>query len=419
MNQEITNFQNKFIFNLLIGSANKEDFFLASQDNSQDSIIKKIEINYLHKFFLDFMYKNKLTDYLNEDSLKKLKKEAILLSVRNLKLHEIARKISHEFELNNIRYSILKGLSISRIIYEDASFRTLRDLDVLVHVNDLDSAVLLLKKFGFYFPGRPVGNFKIFHSEDNYDLPKLIDSNGLIIEVHFSILGDYKNECFLTKEILRNENNFTIDEKNINAPSLEENFAHLLYHGTSKEILGSGLVFISDLYKILESKNFDITKAIKIIKNNSLEHELRFYLDILNYFNAHNLKSKILEEHIEAKSMDDYLLVDAIRLLFSQAGVSQKRLLKIKKFRNDKNLITKLEQIRSIFFPSTKKLSREFGETINRFNFFKIYIKYLKRSFRELGKHSINELKKIGKKQNDEFLVYTKVDNYFKNQDAN
>ncbi len=418
MNEKITYYQNRFIFNLLVGSAESEDFFLATKDGSLDSLIKKIEINYLHQFFLNFISKNKIEECMEDENFNKLKNEALLLSVRNLKLHEIARKISHEFDINDIKFSILKGLSISKIIYEDISFRTMRDLDVLVDLNDLEKAILLLKKFGFYFPSKPDGDFKIIHSEDAYDLPRLIDSNGLIIEVHFSILGDYRNECALTNEILRNKNNFSIDGIKINAPSLEENFAHLLYHGTSKEILGSGLIFISDLYKILESKNFDIANAIKIIKNNSLENELRFYLDILDYFNINNLNSRSLADCIEAKSMSKDLLVEAIRLLFSQVGVSHKRLLKIKKFKNEKNLITKLEQLRNMLFPSKKKLSREFGETIDKSNFLKIYIKFFNRSFKELGKHVMNELKKIGKKQNHEFLVYTKIDNYFQNQDA-
>ena len=202
----------------------------------------------MQSIFLDFIKNNHLTESLKKEDLETLKTQSALLTVRNLKLVDLGLKISTALNRKGIKHQLLKG-SMLFGLYNNFSDRTLRDVDILIDFSQIDNTISVLKDMGFFFPGRSKDNFKIKHIDGKYDLPKLINEEGLDVELHFSITGDYKTKCPLTTALLKNNYSRINMGHKIYGPTLEHNFVHILFHGISKERLGSGLFFYIRSYQ--------------------------------------------------------------------------------------------------------------------------------------------------------------------------
>ena len=76
-------------------------------------------------------------------SLNRLAYESKLLASRNLEIIKTGIQIADILNQNNIEYVYLKGFGLVIDKYKNIADRTLRDIDILINVEDID---IVLKK---------------------------------------------------------------------------------------------------------------------------------------------------------------------------------------------------------------------------------------------------------------------------------
>jgi len=91
---------------------------------------------------------------------------------------------------NEIPTILLKGAVFSRTIYPDLALRPMTDIDLLVHYEDLDKAVHVLKTVGFIEP------YQDFHRDflkDVWHNFHLINKDHVSLELHWSLISGEKD----------------------------------------------------------------------------------------------------------------------------------------------------------------------------------------------------------------------------------
>ena len=89
-------------------------------------------------------------DGIPEDIYKKFKNHTVAVMLNNDSVTKGQQELTDLLEKNNVKYSILKGLSVARY-YPKPELRTLGDVDFLVSKQDFESTKQLLVDNGYAF----------------------------------------------------------------------------------------------------------------------------------------------------------------------------------------------------------------------------------------------------------------------------
>tara|TARA_A100001388_G_scaffold159362_1_gene118856 strand:+ start:10885 stop:12072 length:1188 start_codon:yes stop_codon:yes gene_type:complete len=250
-------------------------------------------------------------------------------------------KILNEFTKNKINYVSLKGFSYLK--YSNTFNRPVRDIDVLINLDDIERAVDISIENGFRFRNhKKFSKDMILENTDIYDLPDLVDENNVCLEIHYKILRDSKClSCNLSKSLFEDVQNFSIHGSNVKTSSLKSTISHLIYHASKKGNFDNGLGSIFDLRFLSEFLSKKDIKQIKSISDEcGFRHESESFLEIIQ------------EKNINFSHGNAYLLRE---LIFSP-NINTK----IQEFFLKKSLLQKLKNIFILIFASEDKMKREF-----------------------------------------------------------
>ena len=170
--------------------------------------------------------------------------------------------------------------------------------------------------------------------------------------------------------------------------------------------------FISDLIKISIEKDFDAEETLSLIYSCGLQNDLKFFLDLVDYFKYTNRSLSYFKENLSASKLDKAELDIAIKLLFNQQGSSRKRLDRIRHVKKAPSIYKKIKLVFKMIFPSKISLEREFGEKFNILNSLALYLKYWSRVRNDIGKNALKELFLFDEAKVDD-SSYTKIIEYF------
>ena len=121
----------------------------------------------------------------------------------------------------------------------------------MVAEENINHAVDSLISLGFKFKNNK--DYEVINlSMDHYDVPNLINEDGVIVELHYKILPTIETtSCELTESIFKTKNKAVLLGSNIFIPSINDNFMHLFYiMAPQKSYSVLGFIFISDLNKL-------------------------------------------------------------------------------------------------------------------------------------------------------------------------
>ncbi|MEE1002436.1 MAG: nucleotidyltransferase family protein [Acutalibacteraceae bacterium] len=106
-----------------------------------------------------------------KDIYKKFKNHTVAVMLNNDKVIKGQWELTDLLEKNNVKYAILKGLSVARY-YPKPELRTLGDVDFLVSKDDLDSTKQLLIDNGYVLDEKEDGHFhyKFYKNEVRFEL---------------------------------------------------------------------------------------------------------------------------------------------------------------------------------------------------------------------------------------------------------
>lgn len=184
----------------------------------------------------NYVYRNKIE--VSSELGNKLQKEEIISVYRYEQMKYAYDEICASFDEYGIAYIPLKG-AVLRPYYPVESIRTSCDIDILIHENELESAIKCLETKGYSCGAK------------EYHDVSLYSPNNIHLELHFNI---QENMDFLDK-VLKEAWNYAVLEQGSRYSFKKEFFvfhlyAHMAYHFLSG---GCGIRALMDLW-IMEHK---------------------------------------------------------------------------------------------------------------------------------------------------------------------
>ncbi|MCQ2382853.1 MAG: nucleotidyltransferase family protein [Clostridia bacterium] len=104
-------------------------------------------------------------------------------TIRHLQHLSVINKLDVVFKNNNIQYFILKGLNLAYVYWSDPYTRPLGDIDIFVHKEDKNRAILLLKSA---YNNMEIGE-EFFKNKPLYRYNEKLVLDGVTIELHWDL----------------------------------------------------------------------------------------------------------------------------------------------------------------------------------------------------------------------------------------
>ena len=194
---------------------------------------------------------------------RKFQKQQMLAIYRAERLRYALEEMSELLEAACIPFVPLKG-SVIRSLYPEAWMRTSCDIDVLVHTEDLDSAIGALTQNGAYR----------YHGKGTHDV-SLISASGVHVELHFDLVEE--GRAAKSVPVLETVwSHATLNEGTRATYTLSDEmyyFYHVAHMAKHFENAGCGVRPFLDLWILNHRMEFDAQKRNTLLKKGGL---LRF-----------------------------------------------------------------------------------------------------------------------------------------------
>ena len=165
-----------------------------------------------------------------------------------LKLSGEMENISELFMENNIRSLFLKGPVLALDLYGDVSFRTSKDLDILISINDLDKVEECLLKFGYE---RQEVVLPPFWKMRTKDLTYYHPQKRIFLEIHWRLHSNSINEPSF-EELWKRKRIMHLTSYPVHFPGREDLFLYLIAHGARHGWFR--LRWLLDIHQILNNQ---------------------------------------------------------------------------------------------------------------------------------------------------------------------
>lgn len=236
--------------------------------------------------FFHYLLKFKLIESVPKKIALELKNLEILNWQQNLINQKQFLKITDFCRKQKIKIIPIKGLSFSKLIYQNLHFRQASvDFDFLIAKKDVATALIKLKKIGYNF-----------HDANRYSPEKILEERGEVLlakknHLNLDLHWRARNDDFAPKfgnhllkstsfdQSLKNEELLIFIAQSL-APDFESDFFQLKY--------------LFDIHYLIKTKKINWAKTIKIAKNYDLEFILYFALTMSRYFFRTPLSEKYL-----------------------------------------------------------------------------------------------------------------------------
>lgn len=306
MHKDRKNIYSLFLKNFLVPFP-YESLQLSEQDLFKLSKIFKYGRS--EKYFINYLDCNKLTDFPDYETLRKLSDARTL---KSLQIIEASIKILQLFDKNKINCIPLKGSQLIFFYNQNPSMRPLRDLDILINKSQIDDAVRLLLQNGFFFESNK--DIKKGHKSPlnpgGYDIEPLVNNDGVRIEIHYKIFKDIK--CSMSEIMWEESKKSCISQININRMLPEILSLHFIYHATSKQGFDVGVQALFDLYHIFSHKGFNFKKLLAIANQINLLEETSIFIRIFEKHKKFSFEPEVLDNLYQ---VDDETLEECMQLL--------------------------------------------------------------------------------------------------------
>lgn len=325
------------------------------------------------------LYQNisRLEINIPQDVLLELKNLKLAVTSRNIIFAQKTRDILHKFNDNNIRCMLLKGILLTKFIYEDIGSRGMADIDLLVMKGDVKKVDAILKTLGYatndFIPNSQDNKFSIYRNSAIYTnndtlYPSIIHLHWHLVNASiplFIYLIDIKDIWQSAKEI-----NFDGAIVYIMPPyhlilHLAE---HAMKHSFSALIYPVDLAYLIKLYEDIEVNSqyktifphLDWDLVFKYARLWKLKEPLFYSLFFISELLGVNLPIEIRSQIKNCRfGFEGRYLIQSLELNNRWNGLSIFGYLSMAK-----TLINKLRFISQTLFPPTCEM-RNFGKDSN------------------------------------------------------
>ncbi len=237
--------------------------------------------------FYDFIFNNHLGEKFSKKFLSEIKDFSNFFIVNNNEIFRTMFLISKELQLKNIEHVFLKGPLLAEFYYEDHSLRPMRDLDILVKVEDIKPLLDLLESLNFSFLSRKGNKKEIEVSESfsygrSHQMPTLISPFNTLLEIHHRVTkeSDFPT-CPLRDNTMKNSKTKLVNGRRINFPKPEDLFIHICEHSVIHHSFNNGFLVASDLSNLIRKGDLDWDYINSNINDRKLMKAVFLLLSIL------------------------------------------------------------------------------------------------------------------------------------------
>lgn len=203
-------------------------------------------------------------------------------------------------------YVFLKGSALRISSYKFGFKRFTRDIDILVSAKDIHKAYVYMKELGFRYLDRNCSDSTSGSMSYARHIPKMVNSQGIIIELHHRI-SDPKEflECKFSEALLADYDVINFSGNRFKIPKKEHMYAHLLHHELSQKKENNIILLISDL-KNLSCENIKYREISKFL------NDLDVASDFIRQFDPLEIRLGIIADHSKSKHLS---LINQVKFL--------------------------------------------------------------------------------------------------------
>lgn len=350
----------EFIYSLILNDHKKLEVIISESKIDYERVLSILTSNRIEYFVLNRIDNNPKLNLLPINFLNELKKNYFKKSLSTLKIVEKVFLLSEKLLMSNIEHIFLKGISLydSKKMY----MRPMRDIDILVNPEDISKVIDEVKSLNFNFIS---GEIEISDDYLNnslfYDLPPMVDKNGVHLEIHFRIIAESR-KCILKDRLLESKKTIKIHDNDICVPCTDSLFTHIVFHGSKKGNFDVGLSVIADLIQL--SEKVDNYRVLRISESLELRAITESFFEIIE-----SSKNKKFIMSKNAEKLKEVLIFPSLNSAITEILLQESFL----------KMFTKLKDT---VFVSRNHLFREYGASksmLLNFYYFKRWIKQLKK----------------------------------------
>ena len=240
----------------------------------------------------------------------------MLSAVRNILLLNHASQILLRLKAENIPVIALKGLFLVENTYKDLGARSMSDLDILVHREDLQKTVEILQGLGYqlskYFDIRD-SNLDIKH------VPPMVLSDGTHVEIHWTLLEENEPFTIAMDGVWQRSFPAQINGVEVLAEGIEDLLLHLCVHMTYQHYLSLGLKGMLDIALALQryQEQLDWTRFVALCKQWQAEKTAALTLELLRTLQWVVISDQVLTQLLPTP-IDERILVEAYQILLQE-----------------------------------------------------------------------------------------------------
>jgi len=354
--------EKEFIYSLILNNHKKLEVIISENKIDYERILSILTFNRIEYFVLNRINNNLELNLLPINFLNKLKKNYFKKSLSTLKIFEKVFLLSEKLLMANIEHVFLKGISLYNP--KKMYMRPMRDIDILVNPEDIFKVIDEVKSLNFNFI---VGEIEISDDYLNnplfYDLPPMVDKNGVHLEIHFRIIAESR-ECLLKDRLLESKKIKKIHDNDICVPCADSLFAHLVFHGSKKGNFDVGLSVIADLIQLFEE--VDKNRVLGISESFDLKAISELFFEIIE-----SSKNKKFTVSKNAEKLKEVLIFPTLNSAITEILLQE-------------SLLKMLAKMKDTIFVSKDRLLREYGPSTTMFlNFY-----YIRRWIKQVKNYS-------------------------------
>ena len=256
-----------------------------------------------------FLKQTGLIQKLPQQRKKELEQFIDSRKINSFKIFSEFIKVAQALNSKKIIFIPLKGLHLNLEIYKNLSLRNIRDIDLLIKKESLTSYLECLFSIGYKFKNSDIQPKDFKYSDYHYDIPVLINENGIHVETHLKIIDAKFNQLIFEKSYKKNYS----DTLCLDFMSNENLIIHLIYHGTIKNGFDNGLISIFDVMNILKDNNINFTFLLDCAEILGLKKNICYFLSIINFrFDGIKIDQKFLikEDDPNLLNYEDLILMN-------------------------------------------------------------------------------------------------------------
>ncbi|MEE9911664.1 MAG: nucleotidyltransferase family protein [Deltaproteobacteria bacterium] len=173
-----------------------------------------------------------------------LKKDHLVLSMRNVRLYHILSDVLQLLQEKNIAVMVLKGAYLAEAVYSDIGLRGMNDIDLLVKKDDLPRVEQTLLASG----GEATDCQRVI-TQDNYHFGYKLPGSGIKAEIHWTLMA-MDNVTNDIHGMWARSQGVTIAQTATRALSPEDLLLHLCLH-MAKHVFDMQLRMLCDIGEVV------------------------------------------------------------------------------------------------------------------------------------------------------------------------